>query len=177
VSSKKVLIMPSPAESSSEGVPRESTSASFHRGSEGDLQLQIGYLLAEIRESLGELRNAAKVSDDARKISDERILQLIERTAKAETILTAVNQTVDRHSMDLKKLETGHTAELNELGSRHTKGLNELGIRIGKEIGDLKNEEIGDLKSFVHTAKILGYITLTLAGVIATAIVTYFFRK
>jgi hypothetical protein len=67
--------------------------------------------------------------------------------------------------------------DLNELGRRHTKELNELGMRLGKEIGDLKVNDIGDLKSFVHTAKILGYIALTLAGIIGTALVTYLKTK
>jgi hypothetical protein len=70
-----------------------------------------------------------------------------------------------------------NTKDLNELGRRHTKELNELGIRLGKDIGDLRNKDIGDLKSIAHTAKILGYIALTLAGVIGAAFVTYLFRK
>jgi hypothetical protein len=116
VSSKKVLIMPSPAESSSEGVPREPTAASFPRGSEGDLQLQIGYLLADIRESLGELRNAAKVSDDARKVNDERILQLVERITRAETTLSGLEKTTERHNSDLRATIDRHATDINGLG-------------------------------------------------------------
>jgi hypothetical protein len=70
-----------------------------------------------------------------------------------------------------------NTKDLNELGRRHTKELNELGIRLGKDISDLRNKDIVDLKNIAHTAKILGYIALTLAGVIGAAFVTYLFRK
>ena len=69
----------------------------------------------------------------------------------------------------IEKEVARNTKDLNELGRRHTKELNELGIRLGKDIGDRKN--------IARTAKILGYIALTLAGVIGAAFVTYLFRK
>jgi hypothetical protein len=132
VSSKKVLIMPSPAESSSEGVAREPTPAASTRGSEGDLQLQIGYLLADIRESLGEVRNAAKVSDDARKINDERILQLVERTTRAETTLSGLEKTIDRHNADLRATIERHATDLNGLGrvAHTTVSFGQLGLAL-----------------------------------------------
>lgn len=169
--SKKVLIMPSPLESSHEGVSHDHTLSGVNRGSDGDLQLQIGYLLAEIRESLGELHNAAKVSDDARKINDERTLQLLERITKAETMLTDVNETVDHHRIDLKEQGTGYTKDVNELGRRLERDVNELGRRLErdvKELGIRLEKEIGDLKNIAHTAKTLGYIFLTLISVIFT---------
>jgi hypothetical protein len=116
VSSKKVIIMSSPAGPLREGVPPDPSPSVPNRGSEADLQLQIGYLLAEIRESLGELRNAAKVSDDARKINDERILQLIERTTRVETQLPALRDTVERNNTDLEGTTERHATDLNGLG-------------------------------------------------------------
>lgn len=116
MSSKKILIMPSPAESSGEGAPHNSAPSVFNRGSEGELQLQIAYLLADIRESLGELRNAAKVSDNARKIDDERILQLIERTTRTESALPVLRDMIDRHNTDLRATIDRHATDLNGLG-------------------------------------------------------------
>src|SRR5271165_3515836 len=124
--------MPSPAESSSEGVPREPTPAALTRGSEGDLQLQIGYLLADIREGLGEVRNAAKVSDNARKINDERILQLVERTTRAETALSGLEKTIDRHNADLRATIERHAIDLNGLGrvAHTTVSFGQLGLAL-----------------------------------------------
>jgi len=50
--------------------------------SDGEVLLQISYGLAEIRPNLGEISNAVKVLEDARKIYDERILQLIKTMAE-----------------------------------------------------------------------------------------------
>jgi hypothetical protein len=77
----------------------------------------------------------------------------------------------------IKKDVAKNTKDLNKLGERHTNELNRLGQRLDREIGDLKTNEIGPLKSFVNTAKILGSIALTLAGVIGAAIAGYLFRK
>ena len=180
MSSKKVLIMPDPAESSSESVPREPTSASSPHGSEGELQLQIGYLLADIRESLGELRNAAKVSDEARKINDERILQLIERMAKVETALADAREKVGRNSSDLDGLGARHNRDLNELkkdvneagrrlerdinemGRRLENKINDLGTGLGKNISDLRINDIGRLNNVAHTTSSFGKFALAL---------------
>jgi hypothetical protein len=66
---------------------------------------------------------------------------------------------------------------LKENVEKNTKDLNELGRRHTKELNDLRTNEIGRLNSFVDTAKILGYIALTLAGIVATALVTYLKTK
>ena len=77
----------------------------------------------------------------------------------------------------IEKEVAKNTKDLNKLGERHTNELNRLGQRLDREISDLRTNEISDLKSFVNTAKILGYIALTLAGVIGAAIAGYLFRK
>ena len=109
--------MPGQSETTPDGAPqRDAPPSVFNRGSEDDIQLQIGYLLADIRESLGELRNAAKVSDDARKINDERILQLVEKTTRSETILSGLEKAIDRHNTDLRAEIARHATDLNGLG-------------------------------------------------------------
>ncbi len=112
VPSKKVLIMPSQTDPSREGVPPDPTPSVFNRGSEGNVQLQITYLLV----SLGMLSNATKVLDDARKINDEKILQLFERTTKAETTLAGLEKTIDRNNTDLRATTERHATDLNGLG-------------------------------------------------------------
>src|ERR1700722_6447242 len=62
----------------------------------------------------------------------------------------------------IKKDVAKNTKDLNKLGERHTNDLNRLGQRLDREIGDLK--------SFAKTATTLGYIALTLAGVIGAAV-------
>jgi hypothetical protein len=178
--SKKVIIMSSQNESLREGESHDSARSEVNRGSDGDLQLQIGYLLADIRESLGEVRNAAKVSDDARKINDEKILQLFERTIRAETTLSGLKETVDRRSTDLDGLGARHNEDLNELKNnvnelgrklendinqvarRLENKINELGTGIGKNISDLKINDIGKLNNVAHTTASFGKFALAL---------------
>ena len=88
----------------------------FIRGSQEDIGRQIGYLLYDIWERLGELRNAAKVSDDARKINDERILQLVERVTRTESALPFLRDIIDRNNADLRATTDGHATDLNGLG-------------------------------------------------------------
>jgi hypothetical protein len=81
--------------------------------SDGEVLLQISYGLAEIRQNLGEISNAVKVLEDARKIYDERILQLIKTMAGTESALPSLKDTIDRHSNDLNGLgRVAHSAKI-----------------------------------------------------------------
>jgi phosphopentomutase len=129
--------------------------------------LPAGYLddvsrVAAIYQTLGGLEKLVDGLGATTKSHTEKIEQLTQRVYAIPYI---------------KKDVAKNTKELNKLEERHTNQLNRLGQRLGKEIGDLKTEDIGKLNNVAHTAKILGYIALTLAGIIGTAFVTYLFRK
>ena len=92
-----------------------------------------------------------------------------------------IEKDVAQNTKDLNDLGSRHTKELNDLGQRldknvnelgkqQTKDLNELGIRLGNQISDLRNKDIGDLKNFAHTARTLGTITLAVVGPVAVTI-------
>jgi hypothetical protein len=79
--------------------------------SDSEVNLQIAYLLADIRESLGAISNAVQVLENARKTHDERMLQLTERTTRTECALPGLKDAVDRHTTDLNGLgKVAHTA-------------------------------------------------------------------
>jgi len=115
------------------------------------------------------------VLEDTTRSHAEKIEQLMQWGSA----IPHIEKDVAQNTKDLNALGSRHTKELNDLGQRldknvnelekqQTNALNSLGIRLGKEITDLKN--------IAHTTKILGYIALTLAGVIATALVAYHYR-
>lgn len=80
--------------------------------SDAEVKLEIAYLLAEIQQNLGATSNAVRILEDARKIYDERILQLIERTTRTESAIPGLKETVDRHTADLNGLgRRSHTTD------------------------------------------------------------------
>jgi len=112
----------------------------------------------------------------------------IEQLMQWGSAIPYIEKAAEKNSKDLNELGKRHTTELNDLGQRldknvnelekhQTKNMNEMGIRLGKEMSDLKSNDLVDLKNVAHTAKILGYIALTLAGIIGTVLVTYIYRK
>jgi len=104
----KVIIM-----STSANVPLGDAPREFSREplSDREVNLQIGYLLADIRESLGAMSNAIQVLENARRSYEERILQLTERTTRTECALPGLRDAVDRHTSDLNGLgKVAHTA-------------------------------------------------------------------
>ncbi|HXC32384.1 MAG TPA: hypothetical protein VNZ56_07910 [Verrucomicrobiae bacterium] len=78
---------------------------------------------------------------------------------KIEQVTQSVS-TIPRLEKDVEK----NTKDLNELG----KELNGLGQRLDRQIGDLRANEISDLKSFASTTRTLGYIALSVITVIFT---------
>jgi hypothetical protein len=134
--------MPSQPELPNEG-SSDPSSSTFNRGSQGDVQMQIAYLLFDIRENLRDSRKSQQ---------DERIQQLIEGTTKLQTTLSGLKETVEYHRTDLKELTAVHTKDLNELGRR-------------------LEREIGELKSFSGTAGTIGKIALVIIAPVAAAII------
>jgi hypothetical protein len=160
--SKKVLIMPSAEE-------RERAERSEGRGA---TQATPGSGDAPLTPS--GFRDLAAVIDIFRTLGG---ISVLETTSKSHAQkIEQLNQQVSAIP-NLEKNVAQNTEDLNKLGERHTNELNRLGQRLDREISDLRTSEIGDLKSFVSTAKILGYIALTLAGVIGAAVAGYLFRK
>jgi chromosome segregation ATPase len=156
----------------------------FTHGSQEDIGRQIGYLLYDVREALGELRNAAKVSDDARKINDEKILQLFERTIRAETTLSDLKETVDRRNADLDGLGTRHNKDvselkndLNDLGRQLERRLNEAAQRIENsmnQMGRRLEEQIREPDRIAHTVASFGKFALAvIAGGGLTELIRY----
>jgi hypothetical protein len=164
--SNKIVIMGSQAQIPPMGGPQQDFGPPAGSAPITAAEIRVLYLLVQIQHGLGRMEEAIGTLKANGQTQDEELRRLDDRTIRIEATLPDLQKTVDRHGMDL-----------NELGKRHTKELNDLGIRLGNDINVLRNKDIGDLKNLAHTAKILGYVALTLAGIIGTAFVTYLFRK
>lgn len=158
MSSKKILIMPNPEER--ERLDERSDSL-------GSAQA-TGKGEAPLRASA--FRDLAAVIDIFRTLGGVNLLEATTKshTEKIEQLTESVS-TIPRLERDVAQ----NTKDLNELA----KELNGLGQRLDRKISDLRANEIGDLKGIVGTARVLGYVALTLAGVIGAAIAGYLFRK
>jgi hypothetical protein len=175
LSSKKILIMASRSQSP-EGVPPGSQEP-FGPGPYSAGQIHILDLLTKIEARLGATWHATRNLEDTSRIHDERILQLIERTTKAETTLADAKETVGRNTRDLDGLGARHSKDLgelkkdvNEVGRRIERDLNEMGRRLDREISDLRN--------VAHTAVSFGKLGLALlAGGVLAELIRHFFSK
>jgi len=137
-------------------------------------EIRILYLLVQIQHGLGRMEEAIGALRAATESHNEDIKRLIERTIKAETTLTDVDETVDRHRTDLDGLGARHSKDLNELKNdvnaldrklendinqvarRLENKINELGTGIDKNISDLKINDIGKLNNIAHTTASFG---------------------
>jgi ABC-type transporter Mla subunit MlaD len=124
--------------------------------------IEIYRTIEKLDTQVGDLRDTAKSHT-------EEIKQLTQRVYA----ISSIRKDIARNTSGLNQLEKQHGTDLKEL----EKKVNGLGMRLDNRISELRTNEVGKLKSFVDTAKTLGYIALTLAGVIGVAIAGYLFQK
>ena len=160
MSSKKILIMPSPEE-------RERFERSEGRGASqattSGAALPAGYLddvakVAAIYQTLGGLEKLVDGLGATTKSHAEKIEQLTQRVYAIPTL----EKDVAQNTKDLNELGRRLEKDMNELGRRQTKDLNELGIRLGNNIGALQNT--------AHTADKLFRIFIGALAVILTVL-------
>lgn len=160
--SNKIVIMSSPAQSPIGGPPQD-FGPPVGSGPISTAEVRILYLLVQIQHGLGRMEEAIVSLKAATNFHNEEIQKLMERTIKIESVLPALQTTVDRHHTDLNELGTRHNKELNELEKRLVSDLNQTGRRLDREIGDLRNVS--------HTASTLGKIALVITGPVAATII------
>jgi uncharacterized membrane protein YccC len=123
-------------------VPNDLPPPVFDRGSREDTERQIAYLLFDIRNMI-QAMSTIKPLDDARKVQDERIMQLLERAVRTETNLSNLEKIIDRNNVELKTTADRHHADLDGLGTRHNKDtselkndLNDLGRQLERQLNE-----------------------------------------
>ena len=125
----------------------------------GGLPLPSGYLddvsrIIAVYRTLEGLERLVECLGMTSKSHVEKIEQITRQTYA----IPYMKRDVIKNAKDLSKLKERQTTDLNRLGQR-------------------LDREISDLRGFVKTAKTLGYIALTLAGVVGAAVAGYIFRK
>jgi hypothetical protein len=96
------------------------------------VEIRILHLLLDMREKHGGTATATRILEDARRIHDERILQLIERTTRAESALSFLRDMIDRNYTDLRATTDRHATDLNGLGrvAHTTVSFGQLGLAL-----------------------------------------------
>jgi hypothetical protein len=155
VSSKKVLIMPSP-QPAPENEPQKSEGLPLAPGSP---------------IPLNDSRNLAATIDIFRTLGG---IVVLEATTKSHTEkIEQLTQWVSAIP-NLEKDVAQNTKDLNELGKRHDKDLNELGKRLERDVNELgkrHDKDISDLRNIAHTASTLGKIAVGILTPVAATVI------
>jgi len=112
VSSKKVLIMPSPSQPSPESLPAEGEGLPLAPGPYSPSDMRTLFTGADIWRTLGRLEEAIETLQTTTKSHDEKIQLLIQKTDRTAFAVPVMENAIARHDKDLNQLgKIAHTAK------------------------------------------------------------------
>jgi hypothetical protein len=112
VSSKKVLIMPSPSQPVPENVPPESAGRPLAPGPITPSDIRAVFTAVDLYRNLGKLEKAVDILEGTTKSNVEKIQQLVEKTDRTAFAIPVMEDKIARHEKDLNQLgKIAHTAK------------------------------------------------------------------
>jgi hypothetical protein len=112
VSTKKVLIMPSPSQPTPGNIPPEGESLPLAPGPITPSDMRTVFTAVDIYRGLGRLEKAVDILEATTKSNVEKIQNLIQKTDQTAFALPVMNDKIARHEKDLNQLgKIAHTAK------------------------------------------------------------------
>jgi hypothetical protein len=97
----------------------------------------------------------------------QRVRQL-EQTNRANVEIIARLRDWVMSTSNIEKAVEKNTNDLNAIGKRLNDDLHGLELKLGKDLTEVKDKDLTNLKKFAHTATTIGIVVLSLMGIAAT---------